>query len=100
MNIFFMGTPEFAVPTLDILNKKYNVIGVFTQPPRPSGRGMKEIKSSIQQYSEKNKLNFYTPNNLKNDEKLPIVTHPGNIGTKDSLVNIWKVLENKKNFKN
>ena len=67
MNIFFMGTPEFAVPTLDILNKKYNVIGVFTQPPRPSGRGMKEIKSSIQQYSEKNKLNFYTPNNLKKD---------------------------------
>ena len=33
--------------------------------------------------------------NLKNDEKLPIVTHPGNIGTKDSLVNIWKLLENK-----
>ena len=29
MNIFFMGTPEFAVPTLDILNKKYNVIGVL-----------------------------------------------------------------------
>ncbi|KGF92085.1 MULTISPECIES: four-carbon acid sugar kinase family protein [Prochlorococcus] len=36
--------------------------------------------------------------NLKNDEKLPIVTHPGNIGTKDSLVNIWKVFENKNNF--
>jgi len=33
--------------------------------------------------------------NLKNDEKLPIVTHPGNIGSKDSLVNIWKLLENK-----
>ncbi len=32
---------------------------------------------------------------LKNDEKLPIVTHPGNIGTKDSLVNIWKVFEKK-----
>ncbi len=38
--------------------------------------------------------------NLKNDEKLPIVTHPGNIGTKDSLVNIWKVFENKNNFSN
>jgi len=38
--------------------------------------------------------------NLKNDEKLPIVTHPGNIGTKDSLVNIWKVLENKNSFLN
>jgi len=36
--------------------------------------------------------------NLKNDEKLPIVTHPGNIGTKDSLVNIWKVFESKNNF--
>ncbi len=36
--------------------------------------------------------------NLKNGEKLPIVTHPGNIGTKDSLVDIWKVFENKKNF--
>ena len=44
-----MGTPEFAVPTLDILNKNHNVIGIFTQPPRPSGRGMKEIKSLIQQ---------------------------------------------------
>ncbi len=36
--------------------------------------------------------------NLKNDEKLPIVTHPGNIGTKDSLVKIWKVFEKKNNF--
>ncbi len=36
--------------------------------------------------------------NLKNGEKLPIVTHPGNIGTRDSLVNIWKVFENKNNF--
>ena len=36
--------------------------------------------------------------NLKNVEKLPIITHPGNIGTKDSLVNIWKILENKSNF--
>jgi len=36
--------------------------------------------------------------NLKNVEKLPIVTHPGNIGTQDSLVNIWKILENKSNL--
>ena len=63
-----MGTPEFAVPTLDLLNRNYNIIGVFTQPPRPSGRGLKKIKSSIQQYSEKNKLDFYTPNNLKKDK--------------------------------
>ena len=73
MNIFFMGTPEFAVPTLDLLYKNYNLIGIFTQPPRPSGRGMKEIKSSVQQYSEKNKLNFYTPHNLKNDDTLKLL---------------------------
>ncbi len=36
--------------------------------------------------------------NLKNDQKLPIVTHPGNIGSKDSLANIWKIFENKNNF--
>ncbi len=36
--------------------------------------------------------------NLKNHKKLPIVTHPGNIGNKDSLVKIWKVFENKNNF--
>ena len=36
--------------------------------------------------------------NLKNYEKLPIVTHPGNIGTEDSLVNIWNVFENQYNF--
>jgi len=36
--------------------------------------------------------------NIKNYEKLPIVTHPGNIGPKDSLLNIWKIFENKNNF--
>ena len=41
-----MGTPEFAVPTLDLLNKNYNVIGVFTQPPRKKNRGMKSEMAS------------------------------------------------------
>ncbi len=36
--------------------------------------------------------------NLKNDQKLPIITFPGNIGTKDSLLKVWKVLENKNSF--
>ena len=93
MNIFFMGTPEFAVPTLDILNKNYNVIGIFTQPPRPSGRGMKEIKSSIQQYSEKNKLDFYTPNNLKNDETLKLLK------SLNSCCCIW-IINSRSHFKN
>ena len=40
-NIVFMGTPEFAVPCLDILNQHYNVTAVYTQPDRPKGRGQK-----------------------------------------------------------
>ena len=36
--------------------------------------------------------------NLRNHKKLPVVTFPGNIGNKDSLVNVWKVLENKSNL--
>ena len=68
-----MGTPEFSVPTLDILNKYHNIIGVYTQPPRPSGRGMQKIKSPIQIYSEKNKLNFHTPNNIKNNESFNLL---------------------------
>ena len=35
---------------------------------------------------------------LKNDKKLPIVTFPGNIGTQDSLLKVWSILENKNNF--
>ena len=36
--------------------------------------------------------------NLKNDKKIPIVTFPGNIGTQDSLLKVWSILENKNNF--
>ena len=40
--VVFMGTPEFAVPSLDaLLDAGYEVVGAFTQPDRPSGRGHK-----------------------------------------------------------
>ena len=41
MNVVFMGTPEFAVPTLEALVKKHNVSAVVTQPDKPKGRGKK-----------------------------------------------------------
>ena len=46
-NIVFMGTPEFAVPCLDILNQHYNVTAVYTQPDRPKGRGQKLAMSPV-----------------------------------------------------
>ena len=45
LNIVFMGTPEFSVPTLDLLVKnKFNVVKVYTQPPKKSKRGQKIIQ--------------------------------------------------------
>jgi methionyl-tRNA formyltransferase len=43
MNIIFMGTPEFSVPILDALAAKHRIVAVYTQPPRPAGRG-KELR--------------------------------------------------------
>ena len=48
MNIVFMGTPEFALPTLrKIYNSSHSIISVVTQPDRPKGRGQKKVASPI-----------------------------------------------------
>ncbi|MEY4871799.1 MAG: hypothetical protein RLZZ563_1129, partial [Pseudomonadota bacterium] len=43
MNIIFMGTPDFSVPILDALAARHSILAVYTQPPRPAGRG-KELR--------------------------------------------------------
>ena len=43
MNIIFMGTPEFSVPILDALAARHSIVAVYSQPPRPAGRG-KEVR--------------------------------------------------------
>ena len=53
MRIIFMGTPDFAVPTLgEIVGAGHEVVAVYTQPPRPAGRGMKERPSPVQTFAE------------------------------------------------
>jgi len=70
LNIVFMGTPEFSVPTLKALIKnKFNIISVYTQPPAKSHRGQKINFSPVQQFSEKNNLPVRSPENLNNDEE-------------------------------
>ncbi len=49
--IIFMGTPEFAVPTLAMLAGKYKVIGVFTQPDKPAGRGRQLTASPVKRWA-------------------------------------------------
>ena len=73
LNIVFMGTPEFSVPALDILiKKKFNILKVYTQPPKKSKRGQKINPSSIEIFCKKNKINFWNPVSLDNEEEFNI----------------------------
>lgn len=67
--IGFMGTPEFAVEILSSLVKaRYSIVAVYTQPPRPLGRGYKVIPSPVQVYAEKHHLRIFSPESLKTEE--------------------------------
>lgn len=64
--IIFMGTPDFAVPCLDMLVKeKYNVVAVVTQPDRPKGRGQKLTASPVKQAALKYNLPVLQPEKIK-----------------------------------
>ena len=63
-----MGTPDFAVPSLKLLAAQYNILAVYSQPPRPNGRGMKTIESPIQSTAKKLNLKTITPHTLKSDD--------------------------------
>jgi methionyl-tRNA formyltransferase len=66
MRIVFMGTPEFAVPTLaGIVAAGHEVAAVYTQPPRPAGRGMAERKSPVHRFAESHGLAVLVPTSLK-----------------------------------
>ena len=62
--IIFMGTPEFSVPSLKEIFSKFEIVSVYTQPPKNSGRGLKKRISPIQKFAEKNNLIVKTPINL------------------------------------
>ena len=69
--IVFMGTPEFAVASLDALIKAgHNVVGVITAPDKPAGRGMKMNESAVKKYAVEHSLYILQPEKLKNPEFL------------------------------
>ena len=71
LRIVFMGTPEFAVATLDkLVQKGYQVAGVITAPDKRAGRGRKIHESSVKQYAKKAGLYIMQPTNLKDKEFL------------------------------
>ena len=63
-----MGTPDFAVPSLKSIASNYNVISVFSQPARPSGRGMKVNDSPVARAAKNLNIEVLTPTSLKNDD--------------------------------
>lgn len=66
LRIIFLGTPEFAVPSLDILHKNdFNIVAVVTAPDKPSGRGLKVHESSIKKYAVDHHLPILQPTKLK-----------------------------------
>ena len=70
LKIVFMGTPEFSIPTLDILKKsKFNILTAYTQPPQKSKRGQKVNPSAIEEYCKKNRINFRNPSSLSSKEE-------------------------------
>lgn len=71
LRIVFMGTPEFAVASLDTLLKAgCNIVGVITAPDKPSGRGMQLQQTAVSKYAAENKLKVLQPEKLKNPEFL------------------------------
>jgi methionyl-tRNA formyltransferase len=71
LKIVFMGTPEFAVASLNALVKAgCNIVGVITAPDKPGGRGMQLQQSAIKKYAVENNLKVLQPEKLKNPEFL------------------------------
>lgn len=66
--IIFMGTPDFAVPSLNALAKHHDVMAVYSQPPRPSGRGMKLTKSPVHKAAEALGIDVQTPLHFRDDD--------------------------------
>jgi methionyl-tRNA formyltransferase len=69
MRVIFMGSPDFAVPTLDVLARAHEVVAVYTQPPRPAGRGKADRPTAVQERARALGIEVRTPRTLKGAEE-------------------------------
>lgn len=68
MKIIFMGTPDFSVSALQkLIDSEHDIIAVYSQPPRPKGRGQQIQKSPVHELAEKNNIPVFTPLSFKKD---------------------------------
>ncbi|QCO02280.1 methionyl-tRNA formyltransferase [Azospirillum argentinense] len=69
LRLVFMGTPDFAVPSLRALaDAGHEVVCVYSQPPRPAGRGQQVQKSPVHRFAEERGIPVRTPKSLRNAE--------------------------------
>ena len=72
--IIFMGTPDFACPTLQgLIERGENIVAVVTQPDRPRGRGQKLMPPPVKELAEKNGIPVYQPLKVRNPEFVEII---------------------------
>jgi methionyl-tRNA formyltransferase len=70
MRIVFMGSPDFAVPSLNALVEAgHEIAAVYSQPPRPAGRGKGERKTAVHERAEALGIEVRTPKTLRNEEE-------------------------------
>ncbi|MCC8191908.1 MAG: methionyl-tRNA formyltransferase [Ruminococcus sp.] len=68
MKIVYMGTPDFAIPTLrSLIASRHEVAAVFTQPDKPKGRGMKLAPPPVKELALENDIEVFQPTSLKKD---------------------------------
>lgn len=73
MRIAFMGTPHFSTPILKaLLSSSHEIVAVYSQPPRPSGRGYHVRKSEVQMLAEEHGIEVHTPYNFKDPQDIKL----------------------------
>jgi methionyl-tRNA formyltransferase len=73
LRVIFMGTPAFAMPALEkLVSSPHRVVAVYSQPPRPSGRGQKVTPSLTHQFAEQHGIPVFTPTSLKSETEQQI----------------------------
>lgn len=93
LKIIFMGTPDFAIPSLDILVKHgYNIVAVVTAPDKPRGRGQKLTPSPVKKYATEHQIPVLQPTNLKAPDFLDQLK---NIGVNLQVVVAFRMLPEK-----
>ena len=74
MRILFMGTPDFAVPSLEaLLNAGHEICGVFTQPDKPKNRGMKLQAPPVKEFALAHNIPVYQPENVKDGTAMDLI---------------------------